>query len=134
MKLFLTFRCVCFILCVCVCLGACMCHVCTSGACRGQWNFTPWNWNYRWLWTRLPQGRNLEEELMLSQGGAASWLPPPGWPSLLSYRTHDHPQRRSMHNGLGPPTSVTNQENALQACPQQDIVEAFSQLKLLSLR
>jgi hypothetical protein len=41
--------------------------------------------------------------------GAAYWLAPHGLFSLLSYRTQDHQSRDGpTHNGLGPPTSITN--------------------------
>lgn len=33
------------------------------------------------------------------------------------------------YNGLGTPISITNYENALQACLQPHVMEAFSQLK-----
>lgn len=48
--------------------------------------------------------------------------------SLLPYRAQDHPAVGA-HNGLGPPTSIVNQENFLQAY----LVEKFSQLILFFL-
>ena len=54
----------------------------------------------------------------------------PGLLSLLSYRTQDyHPRDGTTHNGLGPAPLITNWENALQ----MDLMEAFFQLRLLSL-
>ena len=52
-----------------------------------------------------------------------SWLAQP------DYSTLDHqPRGAIIHHELVPPTSVMNQENAPQACPQANLVEAFSQL------
>ena len=52
------------------------------------------------------------------------WFASPGLLSMLSYRTQDyHPPTR------GPSPLITNWENALQL----DLMEAFPQLKLLSL-
>ena len=51
--------------------------------------------------------------------------------SLFSYRTQKHqPRDGTTHNGVGPFTSITNLENALQAGLQPDLIEAFSQLRL----
>jgi len=55
------------------------------------------------------------------------WLASPGLLSLLSYRIQDHqPRDGPTHNGLAPPTLITNWENALQL----DLVEAFPQGRL----
>lgn len=60
---------------------------------------------------------------------AAYWPIPCGWLSLLSYAFQDHlPRGGTAHNGLGPPTSITNQENPLQTCLTGQS-EAFSQLR-----
>jgi hypothetical protein len=56
------------------------------------------------------------------------WLASPGLLSLLSYRTQDY-QPRDGTTTRGPPHLITNCENALQL----DLMEAFPQLKLLSL-
>jgi hypothetical protein len=62
--------------------------------------------------------------------GAAYWLASPGLLSLLSYRTQDYqPRDGTTHNGLGPPSLITNWENAFQL----DFMEAFPQGRLLSL-
>ena len=38
---------------------------------------------------------------------------------LLPYTTQAHlPRNGSVHSGLGPPTSISNQENVSQTCPQ----------------
>ena len=59
--------------------------------------------------------------------GAAYWLAPRGLLNLLSYRTQDHqPRDRTTHNGLGSPTSVTDYENVLQACPQPNLIDTVS--------
>jgi hypothetical protein len=56
------------------------------------------------------------------------WLASPGLLSLLSYRTQDYqPRDVPPTRGLSP--LITNWENALEL----DLMEAFSQLKLLSL-
>ena len=64
----------------------------------------------------LKQGNNLEGGADAeAMEGAAYWLAPPGLLSLLFYRTQDHQLRSgTMHNGLGPPTSITSEYNALQ--------------------
>jgi hypothetical protein len=57
----------------------------------------------------------------------SSWLL-----SLLSYRTQDHqPRDGTTHSEQDLPTSIINQENALQAFSQANLREAFSPLKLL---
>jgi hypothetical protein len=55
--------------------------------------------------------------------------------SLLPYKTQDNqPRDGTTHNGLGPHTSITNQENVLQVCLKQDLMEAFSQLSVSPLQ
>ena len=55
--------------------------------------------------------------------------PAQGWLSILSYTIQNHlPRHSNTHNGLGLPTSVTNQENAPQPCLQANLVGAFFQL------
>jgi hypothetical protein len=56
------------------------------------------------------------------------WLASPGLLILLSYRTQDY-QPRDGPTHKGPFPLITNWENALQL----DLMEASSQLKLLSL-
>jgi hypothetical protein len=56
------------------------------------------------------------------------WLASPGLLSLLSYRTKTTSLEMAPPT-RGPPTLITNWENALQL----DLMEAFPQLKLLSL-
>lgn len=47
--------------------------------------------------------------------------------NLLSFSTQErHPKDGTIHNELGPPTSITDQENALETCPQEDLVKRFS--------
>jgi hypothetical protein len=77
--------------------------------------------------TELKQARNLEAGADAEAvEGAASWLAPHGLLSLLSYRTQDHqPCSGHTHNGLGPSTSISNEENALQP----DLMEGFCQLR-----
>jgi hypothetical protein len=61
---------------------------------------------------------------------AADWFAPHGLLSLLSYRTQDHqPRVACTHNELGSSTLITK-KNAVQACLQPDLKEAFSQLRL----
>jgi hypothetical protein len=75
----------------------------------------------------LKQVRN--QELMQRPWRDVSyWLASPGLLSLLSYRTQDY-QPRDGTTHKGPYPLVTNWENALQL----DLIEAFPQLKLLSL-
>ena len=57
------------------------------------------------------------------------WLASPGLLSLLSYRTQDYQPREMVPPTRGPSPLITNWENALQL----DLMEAFPQLKLLSL-
>jgi hypothetical protein len=78
------------------------------------------------------QDRNSEQET----GARRSWykshggLLLTGLLSLLSYRTQDHqPRDDTTHNRLGSPPLIINGENALQL----DLMEAFSQLRLLPL-
>lgn len=55
--------------------------------------------------------------------------------SLLSNRTQGHQARGgTTHDELGPPPSITNSENVLQACLQADLIEAFSPLRFPLLR
>jgi hypothetical protein len=57
------------------------------------------------------------------------WLAPHGLLSLLSYRTQDHqPRDGPTHNGLGPPSLITNLENALEL----DLMEMFPQRRVPS--
>lgn len=59
------------------------------------------------------QDRKARQELKQKAcRNAANWLAPPGFLSQLSHKPHDH-----CHSELGPPTSIINQENALQTCP-----------------
>ena len=59
---------------------------------------------------------------------AAYWLSQCGLLCLLPYRTQDNqPRDGTTHNGLGPPQSITNEENTLQLYP----TEAFSHLRFL---
>ena len=51
--------------------------------------------------------------------------------TLLSYTTQEYFLRHrewsggsTTHSGLGPLTSITNQENALQSCLQDNLMEA----------
>jgi hypothetical protein len=61
---------------------------------------------------------------------AVYWLVPEGLLSPLSYRTQHHrPRDGSIHNTSGPPPSITNEENALQAGLQSDLLEACSKLR-----
>lgn len=78
------------------------------------------------------RARNLEEGAEAESGrNAAHWIGPHGWSSLVSYTAQDHLQRvGTAHRGLGSsPTSIINQENVPQACPQANLVGAFSQLR-----
>lgn len=44
-----------------------------------------------------------------------------------AFYTQGHlPRSGTAHRELGPPTSITNLENALQTCPQANLMEAFS--------
>ena len=65
------------------------------------------------------QGRNAEAgtETEAVRVGA-SWLAPHSFPRLLSYTAQNHKPRDDGDSELGPPTSVVNQENALQTCLQ----------------
>lgn len=62
-----------------------------------------------------------------------------GWFSWLSQagfsdsRTTELGVALASHNGMGPSSSVINQENILQPCLQLDLLEASSQLRLLPL-
>ena len=79
----------------------------------------------------LKQGRNLEAGADAeAMEGAAYWLPMVCSASLLSYRTQNyHLRDGSTHNGLSPPPLITNLEKAIEL----DLIEAFSQLRLLPL-
>ena len=60
----------------------------------------------------------------------AYWLPMVCSASLLSYRTQNyHLRDGSTPNGLSPPPLITNLEKAIEL----DLLEAFSQLRLLPL-
>jgi hypothetical protein len=75
----------------------------------------------------LKQARK-QELMQKSWRDVPYWLAFPGFLSLLSYRTQDHqPRDSTSHKELSP--LITNGENALQL----DLMEVFSQLKLLSL-
>lgn len=76
------------------------------------------------------QGRTLEAE---AAEGCTYWLVPHTLLSLLSYRHQDHlPRGRALSSVLGSPAVIINQENAQQACPQVNVIEAVSQLRLFS--
>ena len=80
----------------------------------------------------LKQGRNLKAGADAeAMERAAYWLASTGLLSLLSYRTQDHqPRDGTTHNGLGPLTSVTNEEDALWL----NLMETFSQLRFPPLQ
>jgi hypothetical protein len=62
--------------------------------------------------------------------GSAYWLAFPGLLSLLSCRTQDYPPKDgTTRKGLGPPSLITNWENALQL----DLMKPFPQGQVLSL-
>jgi hypothetical protein len=68
-----------------------------------------------------------QELMQMPWRDAAYWLAPHGLLRLLSYRTQDHQAKDgTAHNGLGPPPSITNHANVLQACLQPNCMEAFS--------
>ena len=70
------------------------------------------------------QGRNLEAEAM---EGCCLLVALHSLLSLLSYRTQNHqPRDAPTHNGLAPPSLITNLKNVLQL----DLMAAFSQLGL----
>jgi hypothetical protein len=72
----------------------------------------------------LKQVRNLEAEADTEamEECCCFLVAPHALISLPSYRTQDHQPRSSIsHSGLGPPTSMTKEENALQACLEPDI-------------
>ena len=74
--------------------------------------------------------RNSNRAKNLEAGADAEALE--GLLSLLPYRAQDYkPRVDTTHNGMDLPTSITNYENALQACLQPCLVEAFPQLRLL---
>lgn len=51
--------------------------------------------------------------------------------TLLSYNTQHHqPRGGTAQSKLDPPISNTNQENALQACPQANLVGALYQVDI----
>ena len=55
--------------------------------------------------------------------------------SFLSYMAQAHlPKGGTAHSGLGPPPSISKQANALQTCPQANLMEATLQLSLPLLR
>lgn len=52
--------------------------------------------------------------------------------NLPSFITHDHwPRGSPAHSELGPPINIISQENAPGACPQDNLVGTFSQLRSL---
>jgi len=57
-----------------------------------------------------------------------------GFFSLLSYTNQDLPRNGAPHSGLDSVTSVINQENASQTCPQANQMGTFSQLRFPCLR
>lgn len=83
--------------------------------------------------TEENQGRNtnknLEAGIQAESGrNAAYWLVLCGVLSLFSYITQNsQPRGGTAYSGLGPLTSVINQENA----PQPSLMEAFSELRFL---
>ena len=63
--------------------------------------------------------------------GAVYWLALHGLLSLLSYRTQDpQPTDSTTHNWLDPLSRIINEEIVPWARPHQDLIEAFSQLRL----
>ena len=51
--------------------------------------------------------------------------------SLLSYTPQGHLLRDgTAHSGLGPPTSISNQENTSHIYPQASLVKAVVQLRI----
>lgn len=77
---------------------------------------------------RGSQGRNSQQELKQRPwDNGAYGLPSHGLLSLLSYiAPHELSRGGTSHNGFGPPTSVINEENTTQPCPQTILVRASS--------
>lgn len=46
-------------------------------------------------------------------------------PGLASFQTHQ-PQDATIHPGLGLPTSISNQNNASQSCPQVNLIKRLT--------
>lgn len=95
------------------------------------------------IWPTLPYHHPSLKEISTGtqteqEAGGRSWcrgqeglllygLAPHGTLSLLFNRTQGYPPRDdTTHNVIGPPPSITNYENALQACLQPDLMGAFS--------
>jgi hypothetical protein len=50
--------------------------------------------------------------------------------SLFSYTTQDYlPRGGTTHSGLGPPTSIINQDSVPHICPQASPIETVSQMR-----
>ena len=92
--------------------------------------FTLMHWcsSLKKSWQELTQGRILEAGADTED--AAFWLTAHSLLSLLFYRIQDHqPRDGTTHHRLCSPSLITSWENALQL----DLMEAFPQLRLLSL-
>lgn len=60
---------------------------------------------------------------------AIYWLAPSAYSVFASYITQDNLARDGLiHSGLNFPTSIINEENALQACLQASLREVASQV------
>ena len=65
---------------------------------------------------------------------AISWLAP-DFINLFPYIAQDHlPRDDILYSGQSLPTSIINEENALQVCLQASLREADSQVSFLLLR
>ena len=65
------------------------------------------------------QGRNSKELKQNPQGNAIYWLTSSGLLNFLSDAAQDYlPRDSATHSGLGPPTTISNQENIPQTIPQ----------------
>lgn len=72
---------------------------------------------------KLQQGRDQE----VGARGFCSLTCSPGSLILLSYKIQDHqPSESTTHSRLGPPPSITNEENTLQSRLQPILMEHFS--------
>lgn len=59
-------------------------------------------------------------------------LAPSSLPSLVSYTNQDIlPKGGVPFHELGPPTSIINEGNVPQMCPQENLRDEFSQLRVL---
>lgn len=75
------------------------------------------------------QARLVQEVGADAEGWFVYWFVLHCFLSQLSYITQDNQLRRGTnHNGLDPPPSMTNEENALQAGPPSNLMKAFSKL------